>query len=337
MSQRSDFQVQILEKLGAPLLIAAADVVARQKKDGQNIEKQEAERVAELLNKAVQASVNLAGSMDLKDSGAQADSVRLALAAVTGQLVAGQYKLTGKMPNDKDIGRLVKALEAVLTFSDNFVPATDNTVRLENIEPGAILSDENQINIQLVNALVPVVNIIASFPFGHPENKLVQEVASKLIAQAATIQKSLLSNADGIRAKQAELNILKALAALYVECHQEEINKLMAMDEQARAKAMEVTGGVLPMDPVWQAFEIRAGMIEVIGKSIAQKGETVVTAGTVTPTPPPQQEQQPAPQEEPLPPAKTEPEENEGAFNPMGFFKPGAKPTSEDNNEGEEL
>ena len=267
MTQRSAFQIQLLEKLGAPLLRAVSEVALSQEQAG-NGQKHEAERVAELLGKTVQISIGLAGSMDIKD--ADGDSVRLALAAMAGPLIAAQYRATARVPGDGDIKRMIKALEAVLTFSDNFAPAADNTMRLENMAPGAVPADEGQVSIQYVGALVPVISAVASFPFGRAENKLVQEVADRLVQRSVQMGRSLLGDGvDEQTLKRSELQLLKALADIYVECHQAETRRLMTMDDAARARVAEQAGGMLSMEPVWEAFERRAGMMEVLGKSAA--------------------------------------------------------------------
>jgi len=346
MSQRSAFQVQILEKLGAPLMGAVAEVAARQRKDGEDTQKQEAERLAELLAKTVQVSVGLAGSMDLKDTDGQADSARLALAALAGPLVAGQYRLTAKVPGDAEIKRMVKALEAVLTFSDNFAPAADVTARLENLAPA---NDENQAHIQYVHSLAPVVNVVAAFSFGRPEIKLIQEVADRLVKKAQDVGRNL---AGGNIDKRAELRLLGALAGLYVECHRDEMNRLMAMDAAARAKVE--SGGMLPMDPVWAAFELRAGMVEILGRAAFASGaasgsaapKPAAAAAPVTPPPappaPPPAPPAPPPAAADIPPAAPLPvapppaappaqdaPADSGNYNPMGFFK--GKKTGEGN------
>lgn len=340
MSQRSAFQIQILEKLGAPLVSAVSEVSAR---NGGDDESREAARVAELLAKAVQVSISLAGAMDLKESGEQADAIRLALAALAGPLLAGFYRETGKVPGDNDIKRMIKALEAALSFSDNFAPAADNAARLENIEPGMLLADESQTSIRAVNALVPVVGAIAAFSFGRPETKLVQEVTDRLVGRATSLREIFMPGAPEQAAKRAELGLLTALAAIYVECHKQETARLMGMDEQARTSAAEAAGGMLPMDPVWAAFDLRAGMIELIGKNTAPAG--AAAGGGVAPAPPPRAAAEPPiqqappesppappsqPQEPPAVPPPSEEQGGDGAFNPMGFFKPGSKPAADD-------
>lgn len=328
MTQRSAFQAQILEKIGAPLLVAVAEGQARQSKDSGD-QKQEAARLAELLNKTVQVSIGLAGSMALKDS--DGDAVRLALAALASPLIAGQYRLTGKVPGDAEIRKLVKALEAVLTFSDNFAPAAENTVRLDNLSPGMPFVDESQVHIQYVGALVPVVNAIAAFSFGRAENKLAQEIAGRLVQKSKNMGEALQpGEAEPAARKRAELQLLRALAALYVECHEREMNRLLALDDQARMRAAEGAGGVLPLEPVWEAFERRAAMAEIIGRSAAPGGAITGEnsgAGKAPgdkPRPPSMQDAAPPP------PVSGDEAQKAGAYNPMAFFK-----SKDDNRSGE--
>ncbi len=351
MSQRTDFQVQVIEKLGAPLLAAVSDVAARQAKGGQDGQKQEAEQVAALLNKAVQMSIRLAETMDLKDADGQTDAIRLALAAVSGPVIAGQYQISGKVPGDNEVGRLVKALEAVLTFSDNFVPAAENSARLENVKPGMVFADENQVNVQAVYALVPVVGVVASFPFGRPENKLVQEVSGRLVKQAETLASRILSGASVPDTKRGELKILEALAFVYAECHRAEMGKLTSMDDAARAKLAESSGGVLPMDDLWKAFDLRVAMMEIVGKSVLPESVSAAPAVPAPETAPApvemapaaaapieevvvtaQPEAEAAPAQEPVPQDEEDDEEDElsGPYNPMGFFKPKDNPADGD-------
>ncbi|PJB72893.1 MAG: hypothetical protein CO093_01920 [Alphaproteobacteria bacterium CG_4_9_14_3_um_filter_47_13] len=335
MTQRSLFQVQILEKLGAPLMAAVSEVESRQNAAADDTRRQEAGRVAELLGKAVSLGVALSSSMDMKDAGSHDDSVRLALTALSGQIIAGQYKLAGKVPNENDIKRMVKTLEAVLTFSDNFTPAAENTSRLENMDPSRFSLDENQINIQYMGTLAPVINIVAGFSFGRPEAKLMQEIADKLVLRARQLREKVFTDGTEQTTRQAELLILKALSCLYVECHREEMDRLMAMDVQTRAQAAESSGGLLSMEGVWQSFDTRAGMMEVLGLASMPDRES---AGNVSS--PAIQNVEPAPivpdkvfAPLPEPLEKQEDPVDKGAYNPMGFFTP--KPqTDDDTKEG---
>jgi hypothetical protein len=340
MTQRSAFVIQVLEKIGAPLMAAVLAHDGEKTEDG----KKEAERVAALIGKAVQVSIGLANTMELKDT-EQADAIRLAIAAMAGPLIAGHYRQTGKIPGDNDIKRITASLEAVLTFSDSFAPAADNTMRLENIEAGMAPADENQIHIQYMNALVPVVNAVASYSFGRPEEQLAQEVADRLVKRAGTMREKLLNGAtDPKETKQAELQLLSALAMVYVECHKRETSRIMVLDDQARAAEAEAAGGTMKMDTVWDAFEKRAVLTEALGAGASPSSRASSAAGSQAPAPaaPPEQPQAVTPAappplaEQPAAPAQAaqeQPAEQSGDYNPMSFFKP-IKQEGGESNEG---
>lgn len=329
MTQRALFQTKVLEKIGAPLITAVAEVAARQ---GGNAEtKAEALRVAELVARTVHLGLGLAGSMDLRSGEDQGDSIRLALTALAGPLVANHYTITGKAPDEAGVKRIVTALEAVLTFADKFTPAADHIMRLDALDT----ADIDQIHIQYVGALVPVVNAVAAFPFGQPEKKLLQDVTGRLVDKSRALAQSLLGGgADPKTASRAELHLLRALADVYAQCHGAETVRLMAMDDAAMNKEAQAHGGVLPLDPVWRMFETRAAMMEVLGKSvIPTRGAATGTGGgpavglgsTANPSPlAAVVEKKTSPLPPPSPPAAAN-APPEGNSNPMSFFKPGAK------------
>ena len=274
MSARSAFQTQILDKLAAPLMAAIADVASR-KRDGADIILQEdAENLAILLNKSVHMAIALASSMDLTASSESADAGRLALAGVVTPVIASFYRQTGKPPSDNDVKRMIKAMEAALTFADSFAPVGENTARLENIRAGDVLQDEDQISIRYVNIMGPLVNAIASFSFGRQDTKLVQEVGDILVARATEIAGQ---NKDD---KIYALGVLQSLVDIYVECHRAEKIRLMSMDDMERARMSEEGGGMMPMDGVWKAFDTRAAMIEILAGS--RHNKSILGGASVT-------------------------------------------------------
>lgn len=321
MNQRAGLLVQILEKLGAPLM-AAVNAVSQRSGSGADPAR-DAGRVAELLARSVQVGVALSESTGLRNGG---DSVRLALAAIGAQLLGGHYRQTGKMPGEADVKRLTTALEAVLTFADNFEVAADNIARLENLAPGDVLADSAQINIQYVGLFVPVVTAVARFPFGQPERKLVQDIATRLMATAEGIARRAgeEGGGDARAAKQTEMQVLRGLVALYAACHTAETERLMAMDAAARSSMQS-------LDAVWKAFDAGAVMLEILaGGNVPESPADTASAsggGGFIPapaSPPPQQAQQALQQSPPPVDAKVAPE-NQPGYNPMSFFKPPAK------------
>lgn len=371
MEKRSALIIQVFEKLGAPLMAAVAEVAARDPSAGQS-DRNDAGKVAELLGKTVQLSIALANVMDIKDTGTTADTVRLALAALVSPLVADHYRQTVKVPNDADIKRMVTALEAILTFSDNFAPVAETIKRMAHIDPDlTVIADETQTTMQYLSVMSPIIHEIGRFSFGQPEQKLLQETSDKLMKKAAEIVVRVKSaGADAASIKQAELQALKALSDIYVTCHKSETDRLMALSEEERAQAAGAGGN--GVDKVWESFDKRAGMLEILCGSVAPSASgsaaSAVTpaaapapevpaqpaapaavtpppqetpAAPVTPpaAPPPEQAVPPPPATPPAEPAAPPPpaapaepaaeetvaSEGEGAYNPMGFFKPGAK------------
>ena len=314
-TQRTLLTVQIVEKLGAPLLAAVAEVAVR----GASADPPQtlyAERLAELLARSIQVSVSLSGKLDLNNPGGNPDAVTLALAGVAAGLVAGLHKHTGRVPDDNELKRLIAALEAIMVFGDNFAPVAENTLRLINIEAGAEPADESQVNIQYINALAPVVNAVAAYSFGMPEKKMVQEVAERLIDNAVRLARLMSpAGADEKETKRAELRILRGLVPLYVECHEAERQRLMRKDAASET---------ISTAPVWEAFDIRAAMMETLGMSLQTErpASSAAASGGRAPIPAKPGASAPAAPPPAAPPAGQAAASalSSGAYNPMSFF-----------------
>lgn len=331
MTPRSAYQLQILEKIGAPLLAAAEAAQP-------DAQRAEAAVVAELLACSVRSGLTLAQVMDVKEQGADGEAVRLALSALAASLVAGLYRHTAQAPGDTDMQRQVTALSAVLTFADNYAPAAGNTARLAALEAGTPPVDETQVMIQCLYALIPVVIVIAGYSFGRPEKKMVQEVTERLARQTGLMAERLLPQVAPADRKLAELSFLRAMAPLYCEAHRTETARVMALSDAARQQAAQ--GGVLPLDPLWEEFDRHVALLDVLGQSLLGKMMAASQGGATAPAPqsPPVQVQPPVtPQvfKNPAPAQTTAPAappaEN-ASYNPMAFFKPGQTKSDDSNN-----
>lgn len=321
MNQRAEYLIQILENIGSPLM---ASITAQ---PGE-LDK-EAEKMAALLGKTVQASIEMANMSDMAVAGTEDDSLRLALAALAGPLVAGQYRKSGKIPAEADLKKLVTALQAVLSFSENFSPAPENIERLKNMRAGDKPLDANQINVQYMEAFIPVVGAISIFPFGQPEQKLITDVARRLVQKAAELGDNLIgSETDEDMRKLLELSLMRTLAQIYTACHEAETARLM----KSGGAEEEGAGS---MEPVWKDFDTRLAMLEALaanilpgapqggGRAAAGSGKAPAKPAASPAEPPPQ----PAPQEPPpAPPEQKQDTPPAGAGqNPMSTFakKPG--------------
>ena len=296
MNQRAQYLIQILDKIGAPLLSAA---------EQSGNDEETATIVASLLGKVVETSISMNQTLDLTASDAQDDSLRVALAALAGSLVANQYKQKGKLPEAGDLSRVQSAMSAVLTFADNFTLSPEHTERLEKLKADGGVVDAHQINIQYVDALIPVINAVGAFPFGQPEQKLIMDVSDRLIKRTAEMRETLLPSLSGDDEKLAELAILRAAANIYAASHEAETQRLTGSDGEAPAR--------LSIEPVWKAFETRIAMLETVAKNLMPQ------SGTVSPNkpaanPPPATPVAPAAESEqtaaPPPPTQTSDDQN---------------------------
>ncbi len=326
MDPRSAFLLQVLEKLASPLVASISEVSVRQMMmpDPSQADsmRPEAEQVAALLTKSTQMSIGLSELIDLKLPENEADSLRLALTSLSSPLIANIYRLAGRSPTDQEIERVMAAMNAVFTYSHNFAPAADATVRMNVLEQDFYPSDPAQVTLQYMSALLPAVNSVMAYSFGQPEKKLIQDVADRLIREAKELCARMLPGVTEERKKaQCELAILRMSALIYSQCHFGEMAKLMATEEQARQ-------GLAPaMTTLWQAFSLRMQMLEILGDvivpGVAQtqgagggKAPAVAQPAQQAPLPP---QAPPAQVAETAPPAAPQAPAGDKA-NPMSFF-----------------
>lgn len=327
MNQRAQYLIQILDKIGAPLLGAA---------ESSSDDTETAQIVASLLGKVVETSISMNQALDLNATDAQDDSLRVALAALAGSLVADQYKQKGKIPEAADLNRIQAAMSAVLTFGDNFTLSDDHIARLEKLKADGGVVDAHQINIQYVDALIPVINAVGAFPFGQPEQKLIMDVSDRLVKRTAEMRETLLPGLSGDDEKLAELAILRATASVYAACHETETQRLTGNSADAP--------DTVSIDPVWAAFETRTAMLEAVVKNIMPGGAVSAAPTPIPPVvpaapveapaaepaaaPPPAEPAPPAqPETPPPPPAAPTEQAGETGGSPMSFF--GSKPSGD--------
>jgi hypothetical protein len=291
MDSRSQFLLQLLEKLGAPLMKAI---------QSQGSSADEAQTIAALLSETVKISISLSQAMNLKATDGDADAIRVGLAALAGQLVAESYARSGTVPGDAEAQKITKALQSVLAFSDNFAPAAEHAKRLQTLDGTLPFFDPVQTNLYTINALVPVMAAIAEFPFGQSETQLIVEVAEKLQARAKVL-KDAVDDTDPAASKMADMVILQALAQIYVAAHRAETAQLKSLPEDQR-------GNDSSMQPVWDRFDRQLAMLEVLLGSMSDGAVRGGRGGGKKPS-------VAAPAAEAAPPAKP------AGGNPMSFFK----------------
>lgn len=299
MTPRTEFLIQLLHKLGAPLMAAVNSHAADDGRD--------AAIMASMLSESVKIGISLSQAMNLKTEDGDADAIRVALATLAGGLVADSYKQTGRIPSEQDGRRIAKTLESVIVFADNFAPAAEHAKRLSTLDGIPPFFDPAQTSIYALNAVLPVIGAVSEFSFSQSETRLVQDIADRLNAQAKEMQNrlGLAGNAMG------ELVILQALAKLYAQAHRSETIKLRGVAEADGAASIEA---------VWRSYDRQKAMLEVVLSSMAGVSVPPSSAGSGSSAVKPDTAPIAAP---PTAPAAIVPATSttQAGGNPMAFFK----------------
>lgn len=268
MDTKSAFLLQVLEKLAAPMVAAITEVSVRQAMMSDpsqpNAMRPEAEQVAGLLTKSTQLSIGLNALVDAKGMENDADSLRLALTSLAAPLMSNVYRLSGRNPTDSEIQRISEAMTAVIAYADNYTPAADATVRMAQIDADFFPSDDSQVTLLYMSALLPVVNSIMAYSFGQPEKKLIQDVTERLVRESKFLRAKMFPDVaeNTAGAAKSDLCLLRMAGLIYSQCHFAEMAKLMATEDQVRQ-------GVAPtMTALWQSFILRMQMLEILGDAL---------------------------------------------------------------------
>lgn len=303
MHHRAEYLVQILEKIGAPLLNAVISANVKSNGDLHN----EAQKIAELLAKTVQTSIELGQSIELGPTGHMSDSIRVALTGLASPMIAHAFESSGRTPNDADLKRLMTALQAVLSFAENFEANSENSDRLKNLEARGQSVDFVQSQAQYLHAFIPVIGAVGEFSFGQPEQKLIMDIASRLTAKASAFKQKMGGD------ERAERAVLNALARIYAACHRAETKAIQTLSTDQRTQAG------LSLDPVWKNFDTQAAMLEVLAQGLLPASTSAAQTGGSSKAPaPPPVAQNP---EIPVPPPAAPPAADQSNAGPMSFFK----------------
>jgi hypothetical protein len=288
MNNRAAYFIQILEKIGTPLMEA---VIAR----GTTETEETAKHVAEILTQSVQASIDLGPLIEIEKLGEDADAARVSLAAISSNMLAEYYRAKGKMPGAGDVKRMIGGLQAVKSFSENFTATKEASQRIASLKADGSPVDPLQEQLQYLKAFAPVIDAIGEFAFGEPEQKMISDVAKRLTGKASDLTKKYFASAKEGDQKHIERGVLETLTQLYATCHYAEITRLSAPDAKKDA-------AVSSLEKVWADFDWRVVLLESLAASMVpgmKIEDAQKPSAASTPVPPVSQ----TPAEAPLPPA----------------------------------
>lgn len=298
MQPRHTYLLNIFEKLGTPLLAAVAEAIERDRVTAQQegrrfviSDTEEAERIAGLLKAAAEMGFGLSRQLDLRmTEPAEADGVRLTLAGISAPLVANLYRVAGRTPSTDDIERTAAALQTVTLFADNYSAAADANVRMQQLDQDFDAADGAQVQLNMIHALMPIVNAVCTFSFGRSEKDLLRDVLDRLSRTAQSLRDEFFGTLPERDALRAEISLLRSAAMIYSQVHFTEMSKLMYLDEDQRDRVdLNAQLGTL-----WDQIDQRLAMLRLMAQALitGQKsaqtgtpGRSPVAAVAVRPSP----------------------------------------------------
>lgn len=306
MDKRAEHLIQIFEQIGVPLVEASVKVVPG------DDPKKHAQIVAELLTHSVKLGIDVSSMTDFGNT--DGDSVRIALSAIAAKFVSALYRHHKKAPEPADFEKIKTALQAVLSFSENFTVSSDNPERLKALQAKGAGLDAHQMAIQYLHGFMPVVNAVGEFSFGQQQQKLVMDISIRLTAEAKNLRKKLLPNASEEDEVRADLALLNALISVFVACYEAEVEKVSQSGQAPAGNAL---------DFIWSAYEIRVGIVEALGHSLIGGAGDKASSSSGSQAPTVQEstvvveQTSPSKIESPSQPAKDDPAQK---ANPMAMF-----------------
>jgi len=193
------------------------------------------------------------------DETSRYDGLRWEVSKVMAQLVSSYFRATAMPMPASRAEELLPIMQSAAPMVPEIMDVTTPQSPTEIMLP----------QVRAINHMIPVLSAIARFAFGRPEAEVMAEISAKLLDKNYELVNSLLP--DDITPKervQFEDGILEALGKIYAESHYAEMDRLLDMPPDERAQYVQGYNNKPPMEPVWQAFDLRVGMLMALINSI---------------------------------------------------------------------
>ncbi len=265
--------IAIFRDIATPLLNAVAETGGPHAGDPDRPEKTP-ENNAAIVSTLIETTGEIAKHLATELGAANAstdDWVRWKLAKVVADVVASYYRATAQpLPMDK-AEEILPLLQTAAGTLDDFAPQTAPP-------PTAALQP-----IRAINHIIPVMSAIARFAFGRPEAEVTGEVCDKLRERTKTLASQFAFDEMPAELRpEFDDGILEAIGKLYAESHYAEMDRLLDMAPDERAKYVNAHNNKPPMDPVWEAFDLRIEMLTVLIKHIIIPDDSQMDPGDET-------------------------------------------------------
>ena len=241
-------------QIGLPLLQALAEVSNQNKHEAGEDEGDKSKQFNALVESAVQLSRELAKEIGCDES-ALDPAVRWALSGSASQVVAANFKATGKPMSSEEASNLAGLAAQLQEKFKSQIPVGGEAV------PNTVATFRSK----MMEAMVPVIGAVAQYAFGRGEHELLAEVSERLAKMADQVTRTLAES--GSTPEQWRLlcwNVLRAAGQIYTESHYAEADRILYMAADERAAYLAQHGNEVPMTQVWQAFNQRMAMLATL-------------------------------------------------------------------------
>jgi hypothetical protein len=180
------------------------------------------------------------------------DGLRWEVSKIMAQLVASYFRATAMPMPAARAEELLPIMQSAAPMVPEIMDVTSPQSPTDIMMP----------QVRAINHMIPVLSAIARFAFGRPEAEVMGEISSKLLNKNQELLNTILPGEMTAKERaQYEDGILEALGKIYAESHYAEMDRLLDMPPEERAKYVQSYNNKPPMEPVWQAFDLRIGML----------------------------------------------------------------------------
>ncbi|PCI55386.1 MAG: hypothetical protein COB36_07115 [Alphaproteobacteria bacterium] len=250
--ERSTFLSSIMHDVGLPLIRAIIKYGPNQNEDAIAAE------MATLLTQTVQSNDYIKDTLDIKELATQNSELHLILTSLSSKIIAAHYERTKTPPTDQDLKRFMGAINALLAFSEDYMPIISLTEAYPENKQTPSVSPRHTTDLTYISVFLPLINAVARFSFGLNETRMIQNVSERLNARTAQIRSNLLGDTlNDTDKKSAELSILGTLVDLYASCHMQEIDRITTLS----STAPDTQDSTQQIENIWMLFEHRVSLL----------------------------------------------------------------------------
>lgn len=274
MQQQNEILIYILEHLGLSLMRAVSVLNAQDKKaDAEAC----ARIMAKLLSSSVQLGMAYSAKLNVSSDPDKGEAIRFKLTSIAAKALMDRIAASKKESVDADIEILKGASDSLLSFSEHFSLNERSFDFLKSINLD-LFSGSELSYLHVVDALLPVIQVVNVAPLEEDVNLLAQKIVQKLQQDSKEMAARLNNGAD---VELAQLKALSTLAKIFAEIYQDSVVKKQGLDV------------------IWQTYDAQKNVAFVLleyllngsPEGLSSSGGTAPAAPNPAPATPPQESQ----------------------------------------------